>query len=118
MQLQDQIALEVRQAVRALRTARQRITVTQSRVSSTQALLDSELIRYEVGISTAFQVLEFQEDLAEAQSQHLRAVVDYNQAAIGLERARGTLLQTYGIQVEDADLNPPADPVKFPVGFN
>lgn len=116
--LQDQITLEVRQAVRELRTARERINVTQSQIRSAQATLDAERRRLEVGISTSFQVLQFQQDVATAQSQHIRAVVDYNEAAIRLERTRGTLLETFGVDVLGADLRPEAKPVCWPIGFN
>ncbi len=114
----DQVVLEVRQALRALRTARERIDVTQSAVRSQAATLDSERKRYDVGISTAFEVLRIQEDLANAQATHLQAVIDYNIAAIELERARGTLLRTYGVSVLQPDLRPPVEPVSFPVGLN
>lgn len=116
--LQDQITLDVRQAVRDLKTARERIDVSQSQIRSAQATLDAELKRLNVGISTSFQVLQFQQDVANAQNQHIRAVVDYNEAAFKLERARGTLLTTYGVQVEGADLKPDPKPVIWPVGFN
>jgi outer membrane protein len=113
----DQIAFEVRTAWRNLRTAREQIDVTGSQVRSEEAKLESELRRYEVGTSTAFQVLDFQEDLAAAQSSHITAVVAYNQAAIQLDRARGTLLETYAVTVEDANLTPPVEPVdSFPIG--
>ena len=114
----DQITLEVRRALRSLRTARERISVTQAQVASEQAKVEAETKRYDVGISTAFEVLTFQEDLANAQSQHLSAVVDYNTAAIELERARGTMLATYGIQVEGDDLQPEVESILFPIGFN
>lgn len=115
---QDQVTLDVRLAVRNLRTARERINVTQSQIRSAQATLDAESKRLAVGISTSFQVLQFQQDVATAQQQHIRAVVDYNRAAIELDRARGTLMSTYGVQVEDADLNPPIKRIGFPVGFH
>lgn len=118
LDLQDQITLDVRQAVRDLKTARERIDVTQSQIRSAQATLDAERKRLDVGISTSFQVLQFQQDVATAQDQHIRAVVDYNEAAFRLERARGTLLGTYGVQVEGANLKPEPKPVVWPVGFN
>ncbi|MCL5271500.1 MAG: TolC family protein [bacterium] len=116
--LRDQVTLEVRQSVRALKSARDQIAVTQAQVLSEEAKLAAEMKRYEVGISTAFEVLTFQNDLANAQDSHISAVVSYNKAAIRLERARGTLLDTYGIQVAGVDLNPPDEPIGFPVGLN
>lgn len=116
--VEDAITLSVRQAHRALRTARERIEVTQSLVRSEEAKLASERKRYDVGVSTAYQVLDFQEDLAAAQSQHISAVIDYNTAAVALDRARGTLLDSLGVTVSGADLNPSIEPVGFPIGWN
>jgi outer membrane protein TolC len=118
LQLQDLIVLEVRQAIRAVRTARDRIEVTQSTVASEEEKLRSEMKRYDVGISTAFEVLTFQDDLANAQSQHIGAVIDYNVAALRLERARGALLATYGVEVVEAELRPLHKSLLFPVGAN
>lgn len=115
---EDQVTLEVRQAHRDLTVARERIRVTESQVRSEESKMESERKRYEVGISTAFQVLEFQEDLAAAQSSFINAVIDYNNAAIALDRARGTLLETYGVTVDGADLDPDFEPAFFPVGMN
>ena len=116
--LNDRIVQEVRLALRSLLTARERIDVTLSQTRSQQANLEAQTKRYDVGASTAFEVLDFQTRLAQSQSQHFRAVIDYNKAAIELERARGTLLNTYGVMVGDADLAPEVDPVLFPVGLN
>lgn len=114
----DNVTFEVRNALRELRTARERIEITRSRVESEQANLDAERKRYDVGVSTSFEVLEFQEDLAAAQEAHIQAIVDYNKAAIALERARGTLLQAYGIAFDRPDLRPEDAPAFFPLGFN
>lgn len=115
---EDTITFEVRTAVRALRTARERIDVTASQVRSEEAKLDSQRKRYDVGLATAFEVLDFQEDLAAAQQQYISAVVDYNQAAIELDRARGSLLRTYGVAIENADLEPGVEDSWFPVGLD
>lgn len=115
--VEEQIITEVRQAARALLTSRERIDVTLSQVRAEQAKLASETKRLDVGISTAFQVLDFQEDLADAALQHLQAVVDFNIALLRLERARGTLLETLGVGVTGTELEPAAKPVIFPVGL-
>lgn len=114
----DNVTFEVRNALRELRTARERIEITRARVESEQANLDAERKRYDVGVSTSFEVLEFQEDLAAAQEAHIQAIVDYNKASIALERARGTLLRAYGIAFDRPDLRPDDEPAFFPIGFN
>lgn len=114
----DNVTFEVRNALRELRTARERIEITRARVESEQANLDAERKRYDVGVSTSFEVLEFQGDLATAQESHIQAIVDYNKAAIALEKARGTLLQAYGVAFDRPDLRPDDKPAFFPIGFN
>lgn len=114
----DTVTLEVRNAVRALRTARERIDVARARIESEQANLSAEQKRYEVGVSTSFQVLQFQDDLASAQQAYARAVVDDNQAFVNLEQARGSLLETFGVDVQTPDLRPVDKKVLFPIGFN
>ena len=97
----DQVTQEVRSAVRNYESARERIQLSQSQIESEQANLETEQLRLQVGLSTTFFVLQFQQDLANAQLAHIRAVIDTNEAAIALDRARGTLLQTYGVQAID-----------------
>jgi outer membrane protein len=105
---EQSITLEVRSSLRAIRTARERIDVTKAAIEFETEKLQSEKERYDVGISTSFQVLEFQEDFARAQVNYLRAVVDYNKALIDFEVARGSLLETlrigipeYGVTISD-----------------
>lgn len=114
----DAVTYDVRRALRELRTARERIEITRARVESEQANLDAERKRFDVGVSTSFEVLEFQENLAAAQESHILAIVDYNKATIALERARGTLLGAYGIQFARPNLRPEDKPAFFPIGFN
>ncbi len=97
--LRDQVALQVRLASRQTRTARQRIDVTLARVHSEEANLRDEKRRLEVGISTSFEVLAFQEFLANSQEAYIRAVVDYNKSMTALSRATGSLLESYGVKI-------------------
>ena len=106
----DGIAFEVRQALRNLTTSRERIDITRARVESEAATVAAELKRYEVGVSTSYQVLEFQRFLAAAQESHIQAIVDYNKSFEALERARGTILETYGVSVESPELDPASAP--------
>lgn len=98
--LLDQVALQTRVAARAVRTTREQIDIALIRVKSEEANLHDEKRRLEVGISTSFEVLAFQEFLANAQESYIRAVVDYNKALTALSRATGSLLETYGIEIE------------------
>jgi len=92
----DFAEFEVRKAVRDLQTARESIRVTQTQVRSEQEKLRGELKRYEVGMATSQDLLDYQNNLASAQNAHIAALVAYNKAIIDLERARGTLLDSLG----------------------
>ncbi len=97
------VTMEIRAALRQLRTSRQQILANQRAVESEEAKLDSELKRFDVGMATSFEVLTFQKDLADARVGYIRSVVDYNLARVELDRARARLrpqLEEMGIVVE------------------
>lgn len=97
--LQLAILTEVRAATRTIRTAQESIDASKAQVRAAEELLTSEQRRLEVGASTTFNVLEFQEDLTAAQVAEVRALVDYQRGLIELERSRGTLLTAIAQQL-------------------
>ncbi len=96
----DPDRLGVREAVRQIETDVKRVRATRAARVLAERKLDAEEKKLEVGISTNFQVLEFQEDLAVAESNETRAIIDYNKSLINLERAKGTLLATNNISLQ------------------
>ena len=56
-----------------------------------QRQLSAEQARYREGLSTNFQVLEFQQQLAAAMSSEKRARVNFAKARAALESAEGVL---------------------------
>lgn len=86
------IITDVRAATRLLRTAQESIEASQAQVAAATETLEAERKRLEVGASTTFNVLDFQEKLAQAQVALLRAHIDYQLGLIALERSRGTLV--------------------------
>ncbi len=94
------IHLEVRNAVRQLNTNWQRIGITQTGVEFETAKLRDELKRFEVGVVTTQDVLEFQGDLARARARHLQAITEYVKSLIELRRVMGTLLMDLGIEIQ------------------
>ena len=97
---EQQTILEVRQAVRAVADAGELITST----AATRELAEQQLVieqdRFDVGMSTNFEVLTFQDDLARVQVQELRAMIDYRNAQAALARVTGAIAETYGIQIQ------------------
>ena len=59
--------------------------VTRVLVLNEEAKLAAERKRYDLGASTAYQVIQFQDDLASARMQQVSAVIDYNRAMIAFE---------------------------------
>jgi hypothetical protein len=96
----DPDRLGVREAVRQIETDVKRVRATRAAHVLAEKKLDAEEKKLEVGISTNFQVLEFQEDLAVAESNEMKAIIDYNKSLINLDRAKGTVLATNNISLE------------------
>lgn len=100
-ELLRQLAIqEVRRAARQIDTDRQRVEAGQVNVRLQREKLDAEEKKYENGMSTSFQVLEFQEDLAEAERTVARAIIDYNISLAELDRVTGTLAESRGVIAE------------------
>lgn len=87
------LRVEVRQAVRNVETASRRVGSARVNAELQQKKTDAEQKRYENGLSTAFQVLQFQRDYLEAKNREISAIIDYNKALSHLERVKGSLLE-------------------------
>lgn len=96
--LVNAIVREVRQAVRDIQTAIQRVEVARATVVLAQTQLEAEQEKFRLGLSTSFNVLEFQEQLTRARSEEIRALSDYN---IGLARLD---LRTGDLRYQGVDL--------------
>lgn len=94
--LRQSITLQAREALRALRLAKESVAATRkTRVASEKRLL-AEQERFVLGLATLNDVLTFQKDYAGALSSEKRALTDYSKASVELERTMGTLLQGVG----------------------
>jgi outer membrane protein TolC len=99
-QTRDNVVLDVRTAIRAIETNLQKIQVGRATVEFNKAKVDSGQKRQAVGLATSFDVLAFQRDLADARISLIRAIIDYNKAIIGLEAAKGTLLDKLNVSAD------------------
>jgi outer membrane protein TolC len=100
--LEQQIALEVRNAHTALEMDRARIEATQRARELQEKTLEAEQKKFKLGTSTIRFVLEEQRNLAVAQSAELQSLVDFTKAKNNLEKAMGKTLEANNIKVEDA----------------
>ena len=64
--------------------------------------LDAEQKKYQFGTSTTTLVLQYQSQLATAESALVNATVAYEKSRIELDRATGVLLDHDGISIDDA----------------
>lgn len=91
-QLRDQeraVANEVREAVRNLHYLVQRVSATEIASQAARRQLEAEQRRLAEGASTNFQVLQFQEDLAEALSGEKNARMEFAKAWMRTKTVRG-----------------------------
>ncbi|WP_455370429.1 TolC family protein [Petrachloros mirabilis] len=94
------IIVGVKEAVRRVQTDFKRIETTRSARIMAEKQLQAEQERLKVGLSTTRFVLDFQRDLATAQGNELRAIVDYNKSLSNLSRHKATTLDRYNLQLQ------------------
>jgi outer membrane protein TolC len=100
LQNQEQtIRVEVRRAARAVDSGFKRFEAAQANVVLQRKKLDAEEKKFDNGMSTTFQVRQFQTELAEAELSGIRAGLDYAKALTALERSKGTLLESRGLEL-------------------
>jgi outer membrane protein TolC len=100
-QLEQSIIEEVRRTIRRARTDRKRIEATRVARRLAEQRLDSQEKKLEVGLSTSRDVLEDQESVANALSNEVQALVDYNKSLAQLGRVTYSTLQRYRINIGD-----------------
>jgi outer membrane protein TolC len=79
-------------------------------------LLEAEKEKYSVGASTNFFIVQDESFLAQARSTEVVARSTYIESKVALQRALGTLLEDFGIQLDEAIRAqlPPSPPLKVP----
>jgi outer membrane protein len=84
-QMEMQVATEVRDAGRQLVANSKRVEATRAARVLAERRLEAEEKKFAAGMSTSFEVFQAQRDLAQARSNELRAVLDYNQSQVNFE---------------------------------
>jgi outer membrane protein TolC len=95
--LEKIIGLQVREGIRQVETDYKRIRTTRVSRRLAEEKLEGAQAKFEVGISTTKDVLDFQIDLAFARNAELEALIDYNKSLVRLYRLLGTTLEEKGI---------------------
>jgi outer membrane protein len=98
-QLELQIVQQVREGVRRVEANAKRVDANRSARILAEEQLRVEQRRLEAGVTTTFNVLSFQRDLAQAQASEIRAIADYYNSLANLESVRGTVLEANRIEM-------------------
>lgn len=99
-QTQEQIILDVRQAIHSLELARATIQVAQRARDLAAKNVEAEQQKYQLGSITAFELLDSQTRQASAESALATANIGYQQAFLDYQHATATLLDGFGMIVE------------------
>lgn len=97
--LEKSIVVEVREAVRKIKTDAKRVHAARIARKLAEEKLAAEEKKFAVGLSTSFNVLEFQTDLAAEQSKELKAIIDYNKSLNQFRKVKASTLENYQIQL-------------------
>jgi outer membrane protein len=101
-QLQNQVRLEVEDALIAMRRARASYeAAVQTRVLQ-QESLEAEQAKYEVGASTSFFVIQYESLLSQARSSEVAAKSAYVKARAAMQRATGNILSENNVSLDAA----------------
>ena len=101
-QIENQVGIEVRNAQYAVQQNRASVDSAKAALDLARQSLDAEQKKYQFGTSTTTLVLQYESQLATAESTLVNATVAYEKSRIELDRATGSLLDHNGISVDDA----------------
>lgn len=98
-QIELQVATDVTNAAVTVQSNTERVQAAQAARELAQKQLEAEQSKFEVGMSTNYNVIQSQRDLATAQNNELQAVLNYRKSLVELERLQQTTLQNLNITV-------------------
>ena len=93
------VEAQVRNALQAIQTARQRISAAESSEAAALEKLESETRLFQTGESTNFLVLTRQNEYLDARRRTVVARLESNRATARLEQALGSTLATYHVKL-------------------
>ncbi|WP_447975180.1 TolC family protein [Nitrospira sp. Kam-Ns4a] len=93
--LNDQITLEVRDALLTIESTRKQVLVSQEGLRLALKELELSRERFAVGVASNIEVTNAQTSVARARDNLIEALSNFNAARINLARARGQLEQLY-----------------------
>jgi outer membrane protein len=83
--LEMQVTTQVREAGRSVNTNLKRVEATRKARELAERRLEAEEKRFTVGLSSTFELVQAQRDLARARQNELNATIDYNRSLVDFE---------------------------------
>jgi outer membrane protein TolC len=96
-QIQLQVATDVTNAAVTVQSNSERVQAAQAARELAQKTMEAEQSKFEVGMSTSYNVVLTQRDLATAQINELQAILNYRIALVELERLQQTTLTSANV---------------------
>jgi len=100
--LENQVRVDVQNALIGLQQARASYQAAVKRRILQEQTLDAEQKKLALGASTIYQVILVQRDLTQAQSAEVAAMSAYTKARVELDRSMGQTLRKNNISIEEA----------------
>ncbi len=97
---EQSVILEVRNAVQAVETARQRVLTSRRARENAEIQLEGEKRLFDSGRSTTFLLFQRENALTAARNSEIRAETDYNKSLADLQRATSTTFELNNIVVD------------------
>jgi HAE1 family hydrophobic/amphiphilic exporter-1 len=97
---ENTVLVDVRNAVQAVETDRQRVVTAQQARENAEIQLEGERKLYENGKSTTFLLFQRENELTNARNNEIRAQTDYEKALADLQRVTATAFRANNIQVK------------------
>jgi outer membrane protein TolC len=110
----NQVRVDVQNAVIGLEQARARYEAAVESRQLQEQTLDADQRKYALGVTTAFQLVQDQRDLATARSSEVQAMANYTHARISLDQALGKTLEVNGVALAEAMQGRVARPSTLP----
>jgi outer membrane protein TolC len=92
-QTKDSVSLEVRQAYLSMKEAEKRIETSQVAVAKADEDFKIAQVRYSAGVGTNLDVIDAQLALAQAKTNYIQALYDYNTSKAKLDKAMGVTVK-------------------------
>ena len=96
-QIELQVATDVTNAAVTAQSNVDRVEAAQAARELAQKQLEAEQSKFEVGMSTNYNVIQSQRDLATAQNNELQAVLNYRKSLVELDRLQQTTLNSLNV---------------------